>query len=206
LNHKCAPPPRWEAITGVILAGGQARRMGGRDKGLVAFRGRPLVEWVIAALGPQVAGLLVNANRNREAYAAFGYPVIGDRVDGYQGPLAGVASAMAAAGTPWILTVPCDGPFLAPDLGERLCAALIGEGADIAVASDGQRMQPVYALLPVALAPSLDDFLSAGERKIDLWYARHRVALADLSDRPESFANINSEADAALLQQEEPLP
>jgi molybdopterin-guanine dinucleotide biosynthesis protein A len=189
-------------ITGVVLAGGQARRMGGQDKGLVTFRGRPLVEWVIAALAPQVAALVVNANRNQQAYEALGYPVIADQIEGFQGPLAGFASAMAAAGTPWIVTVPCDGPFLAPDLVERLCAALEREGAEIAVATDGKRMQPVYALLPVALAPSLHAFLAAGERKIDLWYARHHVALADLSDRPESFANINSEDDVALLQAE----
>ena len=193
--------PNRETITGVILAGGQARRMGGRDKGLVVFRGRRLVEWVIAALGPQVAYLTINANRNRQAYESFGYPVVNDRIDGFQGPLAGFASAMAAVATPWIVTVPCDGPFLAPDLVERLCGALLRDGAEVAVASDGQRMQPVYALLPVALAPSLHAFLAAGERKIDLWYGRHRVALADLSDRPESFANINSEGDAALLQE-----
>lgn len=195
-------PPRREAVTGVILAGGQARRMGGRDKGLVTFRGRTLVEWVIAALRPQVAALAINANRNQQAYAAFGYPVVADRMDGFQGPLAGFSSAMAAADTPWIVTVPCDGPFLAPDLVDRLCAALARDGAEIAVASDGRRMQPVYALLPVVLAPSLHAFLAAGDRKIDLWYARHRVALADLSDRPESFANINSEDDVALLQEE----
>ncbi len=194
--------PERESITGVILAGGRARRMGGRDKGLVPFRGRPLVEWVIESLAPQVGGLVINANRNPEAYAAYGYPVIADRIDGFQGPLAGFASAMAAVSTPWIVTLPCDGPFPAPDLVKRLCAALALEGAEIAVATDGSRMQPVYALLPAALAPSLHAFLEAGDRKIDLWYARHRVALADLSDRPESFVNINSEADSAGLEGE----
>jgi molybdopterin-guanine dinucleotide biosynthesis protein A len=202
LGNQLDQPPRREVVTGVILAGGQARRMGGRDKGLVTFRGRPLVDWVIAGLRPQVAVLAINANRNQQAYAAFGYPVIPDQIEGFQGPLAGFASAMAAADTPWIVTVPCDGPFLAPDLVERLCAALVRAGAEIAVATDGQRMQPVYALLPVALAPSLHACLAAGERKVDLWYARHQVALTDFSDRPEGFANINSEADLALLGEE----
>ncbi len=192
--------PRRETITGVVLAGGRARRMGGQDKGLVPFAGRPLVEWVLAALVPQVGTLLINANRNQETYGSLGHPVIEDRIEGFQGPLAGFASAMAAVSTPWMVTVPCDGPFLAPDLVERLCAALEREGAEIAVATDGARMQPVYALLPVALAPSLTAFLNEGERKIDLWYARHRLALADLSDRPETFANINSEADCARLE------
>lgn len=202
MSNQFEQQPCREAVTGVILAGGQARRMGGRDKGLVTFRGRPLVDWVVAGLRPQVAALVINANRNEQAYAALGYPVIADRIEGFQGPLAGFASAMAAASTPWIVTVPCDGPFLAADLVDRLCAALMHADAEIAVATDGKRMQPVYALLPVALGPSLQAFLAAGERKIDLWYAQHRVALADLSDRPESFANINSEEDVALLQAE----
>lgn len=195
-------PARREEITGIILAGGQARRMGGSDKGLVRFRGQPLVKWVIAALVPQVGPLLINANRNRDDYARFGFPVIADDLDGFQGPLAGFSSAMAAARTPWIVTAPCDGPFLAPDLVERLRAALVREDAELAVATDGLRMQPVYALLPVALAPSLHRFLADGERKIDLWYARHRVALADLGDRPGGFANVNSEADVATLEGE----
>lgn len=202
MDDQFTQAPSRGTVTGVILAGGLARRMGGRDKGLVPFRGRSLVDWVIRALEPQVAAILVNANRNQESYAAYGHPVIADQVDGFQGPLAGFASAMAAVSTPWIVTVPCDGPYPAPDLVERLCAALTRDGAEIAVATDGERMQPVYALLPVALAPSLHAFLAAGERKIDLWYARHRVSLADLSDRPESFANINSEADSVLLERE----
>jgi molybdenum cofactor guanylyltransferase len=194
--------PSGADITGVILAGGMGRRMGGQDKGLVPFSGRPLIEWVIDALAPQVRTLLVNANRSREAYALYGFPVIADEIEGFQGPLAGFASAMATAATPWIVTTPCDGPFLASDLVERLCSALVREQAEIAVASDGERMQPVYALLPVSLAPSLHAFLSAGERKIDRWYARHRVALADFSDRPASFANVNSQTDSDHLQQD----
>jgi molybdopterin-guanine dinucleotide biosynthesis protein A len=192
--------PRRETITGVVLAGGRARRMGGLDKGLTPFFGRPLVEWVMDALAPQVSGLIINANRNREIYAAYGHPVIVDDIAGFQGPLAGFASAMAAARTPWIATVPCDGPFPAPDLVTRLCQALTGQEAEIAVATDGERMQPVYALIPVALAPGLRAFLQSGERKIDRWYAGHRVALADLGDRPDAFANINSEADAQRLE------
>ena len=192
--------PRKEAITAVILAGGKARRMDGKDKGLVPFSGRPLVEWVIEAVTPQVRGLVINANRNQETYAAYGHPVIADEIQGFQGPLAGFACAMAAVSTPWILTLPCDGPFPAPDLAERLCAALAAQDAEIAVATDGNRVQPVYALIPVALAPSLQRFLASGERKIDRWYARHRVALADLSNLPEAFANINTAEDSRLLE------
>ncbi len=185
------------AITGVILAGGQARRMGGVDKGLVPFAGRPLVEWVIEALRPQVGALLINANRNTERYAGYGLEVIADLEPGFQGPLAGIRSAMQAARTPWIVILPCDGPCPAPDLVQRLSLALHDQDAELAVACDGARMQPVHALLPVSLAASLDAFLAGGERKVDLWYARHRLALADLSDRPDCFFNINRPGDSA---------
>ena len=191
--------PRPETITGVILAGGAGRRMGGRDKGLVDFAGRPLIEWVIASLEPQVGALLINANRNRERYGKYGYPVIADRMAGYQGPLAGFAGAMAVVQTSWILTLPCDGPFSPPDLALRLAAALGEQNAEIAVARDAERVQPVYALLPVALARDLAEFLAAGERRILRWYARHRTAEADFSDRPGCFANVNSSEESRLL-------
>lgn len=193
------PPASKASITGVILAGGQARRMGGIDKALLPFAGQPLIEWVIEGLRPQVHRLLINANRNLESYAAYGIAVIGDLEPGFQGPLAGIRSAMQAACTEWIVTVPCDGPYPAPDLVERLVAALCVAEAELAVATDGVRIQPVYALLPVSLAASLADALSAGERRVDRWYARHRVAHADFSDRPDGFLNINTLADAEGL-------
>jgi molybdopterin-guanine dinucleotide biosynthesis protein A len=191
--------PRPETITGVILAGGAGRRMGGRDKGLVDFAGRPLIERVIASIEPQVGALLISANRNRERYGRYGYPVIADRMEGYQGPLAGFAAAMSAARTSWILTLPCDGPFPPPDLAQRLAAALVAQDAEIAVAREAERVQPVYALLPVALAQDLGAFLAAGERRILSWYARHRAAEADFSDRPGCFANVNSTEESRLL-------
>lgn len=193
-------PPRRETITGVILAGGAGRRMGGRDKGLVPLRGRPLVDWVIQGLAPQVGALVISANRNRAEYAARGYPVVADAGEQFDGPLAGIAAALAAVETAWALTVPCDGPCLAPDLTERLCAALNDPAAEIAVASDGERIQRVYALIPVALRADLDAFLAQGGREVGRWYARHRVAVADLSGRPLAFANVNSEAERAALE------
>jgi molybdopterin-guanine dinucleotide biosynthesis protein A len=196
--------PSPQQITGVVLAGGLARRMGGQDKGLVEFGGRPLVEWVIDRLRPQVRALVINANRNRDRYARYGYPVIADAMADFQGPLAGFSSALAALETPWMVTVPCDGPYLAPDLVTRLCTALRDQGAELAVASDGQRMQPVYALIPRVLAPSLEAYLMTGERKIDRWYARHQTATADFSDRPDCFANINSSDEVERLGRKQP--
>ncbi|MCC7280143.1 MAG: molybdenum cofactor guanylyltransferase [Chromatiaceae bacterium] len=188
-----------DQITGVILAGGRGRRLGGQDKGLIPFEGRPLVAWIIAALRPQVGRILINANRNTEAYAALGYPVVGDHLAGFQGPLAGIATAMAVAETPWILTLPCDGPYPPTDLAQRLAAALTQADAEIAVARDAERVQPVHALLPVALAPSLHRYLAAGERRLDAWQARHRLALAYFSDCPLGFVNLNNPEDARGL-------
>jgi molybdenum cofactor guanylyltransferase len=189
-----------EQITAVILAGGRGRRIGGADKGLLEFNGRPLIGHVIDALSAQVRNLLINANRNLLRYQQFGYPVITDSITDYQGPLAGLLAAMEVVETPYVLTVPCDGPLLTETLVERLAAALEHESAEIAVAHDGRRMQPVYALIPVALKPSLQRYLDGGDRKVDLWYSHHRVALADFSDLPATFVNINTEEQRDRLQ------
>jgi molybdenum cofactor guanylyltransferase len=184
--------PQPEHVTGVILAGGRGRRMGGTDKGLIELAGRPLVEHVLDRLRPQVGGILINANRHHARYARYGHPVIGDGMADYQGPLAGFAAAMANAPSAWVLTVPCDGPWLSFELLRRLAAALVEQQAELAVAHDGVRLQPVYALLAVTLADSLAEFLAAGDRKIDLWYAKHRMAKADFSDVSQSFRNLNT--------------
>lgn len=191
-----------QRITGVILAGGRGQRMGGDDKGLVSLAGQPLVGHVLHALRPQVGAVLINANRNLAAYEQLGCPVFSDDLTGYQGPLAGLAGALAVADTAFVLTVPCDGPRLAPDLAERLFLALVAEDAAIAVAHDGQRLQPVHALVSTALLPDLRRYLDGGDRKIDLWYARHAMVEVDFSDRPETFRNINTPEERVLLEQE----
>jgi molybdenum cofactor guanylyltransferase len=178
-------------ITGLVLAGGRARRMGGIDKGLVDLGGKPMIEHVLAALRPQVGRLLINANRTLEAYARFGVPVVTDTIEGFQGPLAGIFSGLAVVETPYLLTAPCDSPLLAPDLAACMVRALDAEQADLAVAHDGQRQQPVFLLLRRELAPDLQAYLAGGDRKIDLWFARHRVANADLGHRRDSFVNVN---------------
>ncbi|MFB1486758.1 MULTISPECIES: molybdenum cofactor guanylyltransferase MobA [unclassified Thiocapsa] len=183
----------------MILTGGRGLRMGGIDKGLVELAGRPLIEWVLDALAPQVGALLINANRHCEIYARYGMPVIADSDPGFNGPLAGMLSAMRASRTDWILTVPCDGPLLPTDLASRLVAALMSGDAPLATVTEGGRIHPVYVLLPVALEQSLSADLAAGTRKVREWLARHRHALADFSDQPQAFANINSAEDAARL-------
>ena len=187
-------------ISAVILAGGRARRMGGEDKGLLELRGRPLLDYIITALKPQVGEILVNANRNLERYRAFGYPVMEDIMDDFCGPLVGMATGMQATGKPWLLTVPCDSPFVPAQLAATLGHALVNEQAKLSVAHDGVRMQPVFALLDCRLLHSLLDYLNGGGRKIDTWYAQHRLALADFSSVPETFLNLNTPEDRAELE------
>ncbi len=195
-----ARPHERSAITAVVLAGGRARRMGGEDKGLLPLAGRPMVEHIVRALEPQVGAILINANRNLERYETLGLPVVRDRMGDFFGPLVGMASAMERALTPYLLTVPCDSPFVPADLASRLYWALTDAGAELSVAHDGERMQPVFALVDCALLPSLLAYLEAGGRKIDTWYAQHRVALADFSGRAEAFLNVNTPEDQAEVE------
>lgn len=189
-----------EQVTGVILAGGRATRMGGVDKGLVPINGRPMIAWVIDTLRPQVAEVLINANRNRDRYGEFGSQVIDDGDSEFRGPLAGMLSGMRIARTTWIAVVPCDSPLIASHLVERLYAAAVASGSRIAVAHDGERLQPVCALLTCDLRDDLAGYLDDGERKIDRWYARHGYATVDFGDVPASFANINAPDDRRALE------
>lgn len=187
-------------ISAVILAGGKARRMGGEDKGLIELNDRPLLDYIITALKPQAGDIMVNANRNQERYRAFGYPVIEDILGDYFGPLAGMATGMQATARPYLLTVPCDSPFLPTHLAATLYHAMRSENAELGVAHDGERMQPVFALLHCSLLPDLLAYLDGGGRKIDTWYARHRLALADFSASAEMFLNLNTPQDKARLE------
>ena len=187
-------------ITAVILAGGQGRRMGGQDKGLLEFKGATLVEILIDKLERQSVDILINANRNRERYLEYGYPVIGDQLEDYQGPLAGFASAMSRVDTDYILTLPCDSPFLVDDYVARFVEGFENSESPVVVADDGERLQPVHALIRVDLQSSLHRFLDSGERKIDRWYALHDFARADFSDCADMFRNINTPSDQQSLQ------
>jgi molybdenum cofactor guanylyltransferase len=187
-------------ITAVILAGGRATRMGGEDKGLVELAGRPMIVHVLAALAPQVEQVIINANRNLDRYAAFGWPVVADEDSGFLGPLAGLAAGLRAAQTPLVITAPCDSPLVATDLVARLYSALEDEDAEIAVPFDGERLQPVFALVRRELGDSLAAYLGGGDRKIDRWFARHRLARVDFSDRPENFVNVNDPDERAAVE------
>jgi molybdopterin-guanine dinucleotide biosynthesis protein A len=186
-----------DAVTGVVLAGGQGRRMGGVDKGLVELRGRPLAAWVIERLTPQTGALIINANQNLERYGAFGHPVVRDAVSGFAGPLAGLHAALGAARTDWVATAPCDSPFLPQDLVARLGAAALREGATLAVARTFDQPHPVFALVRRDVHPHLEAFLAGGGRKIDAWYASLAVVEVAFDDEADAFRNINTAAELA---------
>lgn len=196
-----------EKITGVVLAGGLGRRMGGSDKGLEELRGRPLAAWVVERLAPQVDELLISANRNGGRYAALGHRVVGDRIAGFAGPLAGLHAALEAAAHPLVATVPCDSPFLPGDLISRLLSALTAPGtkspqgglgswgttgADVAIARTAERAHPVFCLCKRDLLPHLTAFLAGGERSVAGWHAKLNVVEVAFDDEAEAFENINT--------------
>jgi molybdopterin-guanine dinucleotide biosynthesis protein A len=197
-------------ITGVILAGGRGSRMGGADKGLQNFRGIPLALHALLRLQPQVAQLMVNANRNLSAYESFGVPVWPDALADYAGPLAGFLVGLERCETEYLVTVPCDTPLFPTDLVARLAEALEREGAEIAMAAAREdegsepRAQPVFSLLRHDLMESLVRFTHAGGRKIDAWTGQHRTVLVPFDqpgDDPAAFFNANTLAELHKLEQ-----
>jgi molybdopterin-guanine dinucleotide biosynthesis protein A len=186
-------------ITGVVLAGGEGRRMGGADKGLQLLDGRPLVQWVLERLRPQVGQILISANRNLERYREFGCPVIEDTTPEFAGPLAGLQAAMTRATTPLLLSAPCDSPYLPADVGLRLAEALDASRADLAVPRAGTHVHRAFCLTRRELLPRLDAFLAGGGRKLGLWHQSLNTIEVDFDDQAEAFGNINSLADLDQL-------
>ncbi len=169
--------------------------MGGHDKGLLSINHRAMIEYVIEKLSPQVDEILINANRNLERYGRFGHTVITDQITGYAGPLAGMAAAIQACESEYILSTPCDGPWVPADLASRLFTQLEREEASLSVAHDGERLQPVFILMHRKLLPSILSYLESGERRLGFWVKQQNPALTDFSDQPELFFNVNSPAE-----------
>jgi len=197
-------------ITGIILAGGRATRMGGVDKGLQNFNGFPLASYTLMRLAPQVSQVMINANRNLSAYESFGVPVWPDVLPDFAGPLAGFLTGLEQCHTPCLLTVPCDSPLFPLDLAQRLGEALEAQDAEIAMASAREepggplRTQPVFCLLRRDLLESLVRFTQGGGRKIDAWTAGHRTVVVPFDrpeDDPKAFFNANSLAELRQLEQ-----
>jgi len=192
-------------VGAVILAGGLARRMGGQDKGLVLLAGRPMASYALTIIRPRVHQCVINANRNAEAYARLGFddvPVIADFREGHLGPLAGLSSAIMHLDTEFVLMCPCDSPFLQDGLVDNLISGIREHDADIAVAHDGKRLQPVFCIVNRRVKSSLDRFLDSGERKIDRWFLSHQTVEVDAREYTDSFRNINTAEELAAAEKE----
>ena len=179
-----------QGVTGIVLAGGQGRRMGGVDKGLQLLHGKPMAAAVIARLAPQVDEILINANQNLAEYGRFGHRVVPDAIGGFAGPLAGLHAGLGEARHELALTVPCDSPFLPLDLCARLREHLGDK--DLAVARTGDQAHPVFALVRKAVRGNLEKFLAGGGRKIDAWYSSLKVVEVRFDDEADAFRNINT--------------
>jgi molybdopterin-guanine dinucleotide biosynthesis protein A len=190
-------------VTGIVLAGGQGRRMGGVNKGLVDLAGMPMVAHVLARLVPQVGDVLINANQNLDRYRALGHPVVPDAVGGFAGPLAGLHAGMSRANREFVVTVPCDSPFLPRDLVARLRVKLGEKGAQLAVAKTFDQPHPVFALVRRDLLPNLGAFLERGGRKIDAWYAALSFVEVAFDDEADAFRNINTTDELAAAAAKE---
>ena len=189
-------------VVGLLLAGGQSRRMGGGDKALRQLGGVTLLERVAARLRPQVAALVLNANGDPARFAGFELPVVADSIPGFAGPLAGVLAGLdwAAAHRPdcaFVASVATDAPFFPPDLVSRLSRALSAGGADLACAASAGRAHPVFGLWPVRLREDLRRaVVEDGIRKVDQWTAHHRLVTVPFPDRPvDPFYNANRPED-----------
>jgi len=193
---------------GLVLAGGLARRMGGGDKALIRIGSETILQRALARLTPQVSGIVLNANGDPARFATFGLPVVADSVPDFAGPLAGILAGLdwIAANRPeteWMVSVPGDCPFLPRDLVARLHAARITEGKPLACAHSGDWRHPVVGLWRVALREDLRHAITVEDlRKIEVWTARHGVALADWPTEPvDPFFNVNTPEDVDLATQ-----
>jgi molybdopterin-guanine dinucleotide biosynthesis protein A len=187
-------------VTGVILAGGLARRMNNLDKGLVNYKGRPMVSYAIAALASVADESIINANRNREQYQAFGLSVVADQTDSFDGPLAGILTAMIYTDADVLVVVPCDSPLIKAEHLQKLLATRAKNAADVAVAFDGERLHPVFLAIKTSLKTSLQNYLTSGQRKTDRWLEQQKMVKADFSNEPEVFININTLTELSKLE------
>lgn len=187
-------------VTGVILAGGLARRMNHQDKGLIHYNSQPLISYAIAAVASVVDLLLINANRNRTQYQQFGYPVIADQTNSFDGPLAGILSALHVAKLGVLVVVPCDSPLIKAAHVQKLLQTRAENDADIAVAFDGERLHPVFLALNTTLKDSLQTYLESGQRKVEAWLQQHNLVIADFATEPTIFTNINTLTELSALE------
>ncbi len=179
-------------ITVLILAGGQGKRLGGIDKGLLSITGQPLIAFILGKLKPLYPRIIISANRNLDSYQQFEVPVLVDNVPGYPGPLTGINTALQQVTTPYLLVIPCDMPHFPLELGRRLLQRLKECHVQIAVAHDGERLQPLCCLMSTSLSNSLTSYLAAGKRQVGHWIMEQPHVVVDFSDEAQAFINLNT--------------
>ncbi len=187
-----------EDIAAVILCGGQAKRMGSRDKGLIALNNKPLISYSASIISKATSSIMVSANTNLDAYQEYG-EVVRDNLAGFQGPLAGISSALEKTKKPYLLVTPCDGPFIQEILIKRFIQAMSDKGTKLCVASDGGKIQPTFAFIDVSMKRNLEKFLHKGERKLGKWFKDNGAKEVDFSDQKQMFVNLNSPQDFEKL-------
>lgn len=185
-------------ISGVVLAGGQGRRMQQQDKGLVLFKNQAMIQYTLQAMAPLVDDLLISANRNRQLYSQLGYPVISDSRPNFDGPLAGILTAMQHARHTLLMVCPCDSPLIGTAQLQRLLTGLT-DTHNVALAHDGKRLHPVFMVIRTHLQSQLQTYLHSGERRLETWLLQQAPVTVDFSDCPEVFGNINTEEELRRL-------
>lgn len=195
------PPSTLPRVSGLVLAGGRARRMDGCDKGLVELAGQPLIAHCLAAFAPQVDDLFISANRNITAYEGYGHPVLQDHHAGFDGPLAGLQRALESCRNDWLAVAPCDAPMLPGDLVARLLHANREQTSAAVIPHDGTQIQPLFGLYSTRVLNSLRRYLDGGDHKVRIWLETLAPLQVDFSDCPDAFTNINTPQDLELAGQ-----
>ena len=189
------------AVLGVVLAGGRASRMAGKDKGLLELNGKPLWQHVAGRLAPQVKSVAISANRNLDTYRLSGLPVIEDTLRDFPGPLAGMLAALQQCEAEWFLFCPCDTPFIPANLVERLVQQR--KDAPVVWVNDGERDHPAIALINNKLISDLKNYLASGERRVMVFMRQAGGHAVDFSDLKSSFINVNTTEDLQTMQEKQ---
>lgn len=184
----------------IILAGGEGRRMEGRDKGLVTFQSQPMVAFTVELVRPLAANIIISCNRHFPEYANLADRVVEDALDGFQGPLAGVLAGLKVCQSKQVLILPCDTPLLELSLMKRLLASAKENPQGITVLSEGDKLHPLHAVLPLSLVSDLETWLEGGQRAVQRWMRRHPMQLIDISDVPEQLNNLNTLGELRALE------
>jgi len=188
-----------DLLTVVILAGGRGSRLGGQDKGLLEWQGKPFIEHILQSIAPVAKNIMINANRNAEVYQQYGYPVISDDIDDYAGPLAGMLAALRSAKTEYVMTVPCDAPSTTPAMIDQFCDVHEKQHQKLYVAGTDDGLQPVYAMIHTSLIENLAQYLADGHRKTQGWLKDNDAVVIHFDQQVTSFLNINTEDEFRAL-------